>query len=168
MANNNKKLVKGEGVLTFTRGVTVVTGLTKGGSYDDGYEVRHAEYDGKFGNEKGDAIVDTFEPMIQCNYVQIDKDTMALMSGSVVTDNTTYNTITRKTVIEDSDYWDTVEWEFTDRDGKYFKVELQNALVENFSMQFAAKDDIVVAMDIKGNYINGSTTVAPRSFDLEV
>lgn len=141
-------------------------GFTQGGSFTDGLVVRGIEVDGKRVPLKGDRVVDTYEPVLQFNVLQMEADKLdKAFHGITITDNAGVKTLTRSLQIVDADYMTNVTWVGKLKSNKSVKIVLKNALgFAPMAFTFADKTEIQIPCSFMGHNTLITDTEAP--FDL--
>lgn len=171
MAKTFGKIMLGEGVLTYNNGSTDVDlGYTRGGSFNDNLIIRHIEVDGKKGNVKGDAIIESCTPELEFTTVQMQSELLEVVFANVtVADAAGIKTMTRKvTNILEEEYLDDVTFTGKTVDGKDIKIKLLNALGEGpATLTFTDKAEVEVPCMFTGNYTSIADTTAPYEVILD-
>ena len=144
-------------------------GFTQGGSFTDGFAVREIEVDGKRAPLKGDRVVDTFEPVLQFNVLQMESENIdKCFHGITVADAAGVKTITRDLTIVDADYLTNVTWVGTLKNGKSAKIKLINVLgFAPMSFTFADKTEIQVPCSFMGHNADNTVTTAPYTLVID-
>ncbi len=165
MAKSFGKIMLGEGVLTYNNGSTDIDlGYTRGGVFNDNVIFRHIEVDGKKGNIKGDAILESCSPTLEFTTVQMESDLLDKVFANVsVADATGIKTVTRSVAnIIDTEYLDDVTFVGKTVEGKDIKIKLINALGEGpLNLVFNNKGEVEIPCLFTGNYTDTTTTSAP-------
>lgn len=138
-------------------------GFTQGGSFTDGLAVRAIDVDGKRAPLKGDRVVDTYEPVLQFNVLQMEADKLdKAFHGITITDNAGVKTLTRSLSIADADYMTNITWVGKLKDGKSAKIVLKNALgFAPVAFTFADKTEVQIPASFMGHNTSINDTTAP-------
>ena len=171
MANSFKKILLGEGAVYADYGEPgeLLLGFVRGGSFNDNYALRHIEIDGKKGDVKGDAVVETVRPVLEFNAMQMESELFEkYFVGMNVADATGIKTITRDLVIEDTDYLTNFAFVGATKEGKEVVVKVLNALAEGqVTLTMADKSEVEIAAMFVGNYLTIADTTAPYEIILD-
>lgn len=144
-------------------------GFTQGGSFTDGLVVREIEVDGKRAPLKGDRVIDTYEPVLEFNLLQMESAKLdKAFHGITIADAAGIKTLTRDIAIVDADYMTNITWVGTLKDGKSAKIVLENALgFAPMSFTFADKTEIQIPCSFMGHNTAITDTTAPYSLIID-
>lgn len=158
-------ILLGEGKLIIDEGDAgeFDAGYVRGGTFTDGYTVRHIQVDGKKGDVQGDAIVEEGKPMLEMNAVQMESAILEkVFSGLTVADAAGIKTITRSLTIATADYHINAAFVGKTKAGKDIKIIVKLALMEGpISLTFADKGEVEIPVVAIGNYTSIDDTDLP-------
>lgn len=166
MANDFKSILLGEGAIykDYDETGELLIGYTRGGSFSDNYAIRHIEVDGKKGDLKGDAIVESVRPVLQFTAMQMESGIVKeIFSGvSATDDGSGIVTIKRALTVTDDDYATNYAFVGKTKEGKDVVIMVTNALAEGpVTFSFADKSEVEIPMMFVGNYTALTDTNAP-------
>jgi len=164
-------IMLGEGKLYLDEGEAgeLEIGYVRGGEFNDQLEMRHIEADGKRSFLKGDAIVNTIQPQLTINALEMNSTHLdKLFCGVEVADATGIKTLTRNYAVADTDYLTNVTFVGVTKAGKAVKIKLNNALGEGpVNLAFADKEEVVIPCLFTGNGTSIDDTAAPYEIVLD-
>lgn len=160
------KIILGEGKLIANFGEVSESdlGYVRGGTFNENMTIRHIEVDGKKGNIKGDAVVESVDPTLEVTMMEVDSTNMALAFGGIDVDASVpaETTLTRTLVFADADYLTNVAFAGKTKAGKDVVVKLLNASGEgSINLAFADKAEVEIPLMFHGNYTTIDDTSAP-------
>lgn len=159
------KIVLGEGQLLADYGEVgeLNLGYVRGATFNENITFRHIEVDGKKGNIKGDAVVETVDPTLEVVMMEIVAANMAkVFSGLTVTDASGVKTITRDLSLVDGDYLTNISYVGKTKAGKDVVIKLLNASGEgSINLAWADKAEVEIPLMFHGNYAAITDTAAP-------
>ncbi len=165
MAKDFGKIQLGEGVLTYNNGSTdVELGLTRGGVFNDNIVFRHIEADGKKGQVKGDAVLETCLPTLEFTMIQMESALLdVVFANTVVTDATSIMTVKRSLgQIASTEYLANVMYVGKTTEGKAITIKLLNALGEGpMTFDYTDKGEVNIPGLFTGNMETIDDTEAP-------
>lgn len=166
-----KPIMLGEGKLFLDEGEAgeLEIGYVRGGEFNDQLEMRHIEADGKRSHLKGDAVVNTIQPQLTINALEMSSDNLdKLFCGVEVADATGIKTLTRNYAVADTDYLTNVTFVGVTKAGKPVKIKLLNALGEGpINLAFADKEEVIIPCLFTGNGDTIADTKAPFELVLD-
>lgn len=171
MAKSFEPIMLGEGKLYIDYGESgeLEVGYVRGGTFTDDYVIRHIEVMGKYGNVKGDAVVDTIMPKLEITAIQMDSSFLTeLFVGMQAVDAAGIVTLTRLLVIADADYHVNVAYVGATKAGKDVVIQIDNPLMEGpVNLNFESKGEVEIPCVAMGNYATVDDTVAPYQIILD-
>jgi hypothetical protein len=146
-----------------TAGATAtVIGFTRGAEFNDNYTTRNIEVDGRVSPLLGEKVVESTEPTLTVNALQISSANLDLLfSGITVATVSSDKTVTRSHALTDADYLASVVYTGTTNAGKSVEITLSNCLA-NAPMNFVFEDQAEVEIPvtfIAHNTITANTTL---------
>lgn len=167
MANDFKTIELGEGVLTVN---SQVIGYVRGGTFNDNAVYRHIEADGKKGNIVGDAIVESYDVMLEITALQMESaNIVELFQGTAAADVDGVKTITRSTIAPvAADYHATVTFVGQTVEGKDVTISLTNVLAEGpMNFTYGDKVEVEIPCILKANDSAIGATVMPYTLVID-
>jgi len=161
-----------EAKLTASASATVTLGYTRGGEFNDNMTLRNIEVDGRVAPLKGEKVVESYEPTLTFNLLQMEADILdAVFAGVTVGNVTGTKTITRSLTIADSDYLHYVKYTGKTKAGKAITIQLDNVLA-TAPMNFALEDKSEVQIPVTfiahiDPSATAAATAAPFSITLD-
>ena len=147
-----------------------VLGATKGGGeFSAVATVRQIEVDGVKGRAKGLEVIDAWEVYLKANVLEATCDTIkaALCAATVDTEtDATYDIISGKSSIDDSDYLDNITWvgNLSGSD-KPVIIQVYNALnTDGLKLTVQDKNEATIPMTFYGHYTEDDLDTPP--FDI--
>lgn len=139
-------------------------GYVRGATFNENITFRHIEVDGKKGNIKGDAVVETVDPTLEVVMMEIIAANMAKVFSGTDVDATVPATtkLTRSLLVADADYLTNIAYVGKTKAGKEVIVKLLNASGEGpINLVFADKAEVEIPLMFHGNYAAITDTKAP-------
>lgn len=126
-----------------------ILGATRGGgSFNVGREMRNPEIDGMRYNFKGSFFVDSTDPYLSTNLVEVTPENFAVALGGTITGSSGKKTLTVNTAIDSSDYLTNLCWVGDLADGGLVLICLYNALnTSDFNFTFTDKGEGVIGVE---------------------
>jgi hypothetical protein len=120
-----------------------ILGATRGGgSFNVGREMRNPEIDGMRYNFKGSFFVDSTDPYLSTNLVEVTPENFAVALGGTIAGSSGKKTLTVNTAIDSSDYLTNLCWVGDIADGRLVLIRLDNALnTADFTFTFTDKGE---------------------------
>jgi len=126
-----------------------ILGATRGGgSFNVGREMRNPEIDGMRYNFKGSFFVDSTDPYLSTNLVEVTPENFAVALGGTITGSSGKKTLTVNTAIDSGDYLTNLCWVGDLADGGLVLICLYNALnTSDFNFTFTDKGEGVIGVE---------------------
>lgn len=158
-----------QGTDTFDSAVAAnkLIGATRGGGqFIAKAEVRNIDVDGAKGNLKGMNVIDAWEISIQANVLEVTPDTLKLALGIADIDtatDVTYDIITGRNEILDTDYLDNVTWIGTiSGSSEPVIIQVFNGLnTDGLTLATAPKNESVITMTFQGHFTETDLDTPP-------
>lgn len=141
-------------------------GYTRGAEFNDNYEMRNIEVDGKKGNTVGDGHFNMANPNLNVTYMKMDPtDLEELFFGIEVTADTPAvgdTTIKRKTSNPVEADYKTFWWVGKLKDGNVWQIKLENVLGTGpMNMTFTDKSEIEIPVVLTCHFDTNDSAYLP-------
>lgn len=169
-------ILLGEGVLYKNYGEAgeAVIGATRGGSkLEIERAIKEVAYDGSYGPTKNMRRYERFVVKLVINFLKLTYTNLAYGVPVTVSDGSdpdgTYKKISFDLEIAAADVLTNITFVGQKHDGSYCVIKVENALnIDNISLEFKEKDEIVSEMTYTGFYTYAAPTTPPLIIQDEV
>ena len=167
-------LGEGEVYKDYEEAGSALVGATRGGSkLEIEWEKKEIEYDGAMGPTKGMRRTTRFVPKLMINFLKLNYSNFAYGLNVTVSDGTdkdgTYKETAFDTSFDAADVLDNMTFKGYTADGDYYIIKVLNALnIDNISLEFKEKDEVVSEMAYTGFYTYAAPTTPPLVIQKEI
>jgi len=169
-------ILLGEGELYKDYGLagSALIGATRGGSkLEIEWIKKEIEYDGAMGPTKGMRRTERFVPKLMINFLKLNYTNFAYGLNVTVSDGTdqdgTYKETAFNTSFAAADVLDNITYKGYTADNDYYIIKVLNALnIDNISLEFKEKDEVVSEMTYTGFYSYLTPTTPPLVIQKEI